>query len=154
DRSTRRDYLVVPDLGVALGMRVAGWNYNIQHGRRFEPLTMTDDAGNVVWRATYDAFGTARIDETSRVSLSLRLPGQYYDAETGLHYNLARYYDPRLGRYLQRDPLGCEGGSWNEYIYCGGDPLNRLDPTGEFLPLLVLAVGAGIGALIGAGIET
>jgi RHS repeat-associated protein len=148
-RTTRRDYLVVPDLGVPVAQRVQGWNYYLHHGRRFEPLAMTDDNGRVVWKATYDAFGVASI-ETSRVSLALRLPGQYFDNETGLHYNLARYYDPRLGRFVQRDPLGYGGGCWNEYIYCGGDPLNRSDPAGEFLWILA---GAAIGAAIGGGIE-
>jgi RHS repeat-associated protein len=148
-RSSRRDYLVVPELGVPLAQRVDGWNYYVHHGRRFEPLLMTDRSGRVVWRARYDAFGAATI-ENPEVPLPLRLPGQYFDAETGLHYNLARYYDPGLGRYLQRDPLGSDAGSWNEYIYCGGDPLNRYDPTGEFLPILI---GAAIGAVVAGGIE-
>lgn len=150
-RASRRDYLVVPDLGVALAQREDGSNYYPHYGKRLEPLMMTDDRGRVVWSAKYDAFGSARI-EISHVSLALRLPGQYFDAETGLHYSLARYYDPHLGRYLQRDPLGYDGGSWDEYIYCDGDPLNRCDPTGEFLPLIILA-GAGIGAGVAAGIE-
>ena len=62
--------------------------------------------------------------------LPLRLPGQYYDRETGLHYNYFRDYDPATGRYVQSDPIGLEGGI-NSYLYADADPLSRIDPTGE-----------------------
>ncbi len=58
-----------------------------------------------------------------------RFPGQYFDNETGLHYNLSRYYDPELGRYLETDPIGQAGGL-NLYAYAGADPVNALDPFG------------------------
>ncbi|SCC34099.1 RHS repeat-associated core domain-containing protein, partial [Gilliamella intestini] len=55
--------------------------------------------------------------------------GQYYDEETGLHYNLNRYYDPFTGRYITQDPLGILGGL-NSYQYAGSDPINWVDPLG------------------------
>jgi RHS repeat-associated protein len=56
-------------------------------------------------------------------------PGQYFDTETGYHYNYHRYYDPKTGRYLTPDPIGLAGGS-NPYV--GADPVNAVDPWGLF----------------------
>jgi RHS repeat-associated protein len=56
-------------------------------------------------------------------------PGQYYDQETGLHYNYFRYYDPSTGRYITSDPIGMEGGL-NTFLYAVGNPLSNDDPFG------------------------
>ena len=73
------------------------------------PRVVTDQAGTIVWRADYEPFGKANIT-TSTITMNLRLPGQYFDSETGLHYNYFRDYDPSTGRYLQSDPIGLAGG--------------------------------------------
>jgi len=62
-------------------------------------------------------------------TLNLRFAGQQYDGETGFHYNYFRTYDPATGRYITSDPIGLEGGL-NTYGYVGGNPINRIDPTG------------------------
>jgi len=67
------------------------------------PIMLTDANQQVAWDATYDPFGKADIT-TSTVTNNLRFPGQYYDAETGLHYNWHRYYWPEVGRYMGPDP--------------------------------------------------
>ena len=106
----------------------------------------------MVWQADYDAFGNARIETGTEIFQPFRLAGQYLDDETGLHYSAARYYDPSLGRYLSMDLLFLEGGSDNFYAYCNGDPINGIDPTGEFIFCAIL-IGAAVGAAIGAGVE-
>jgi RHS repeat-associated protein len=92
------------------------------------PLAVEDAAGQTVWRCTYTAYGSARIDAESRIGYSLRFPGHYFDVETGLHYNRFRYYSPELGRYLQCDPEGISGGL-NLYAYTE-NPLVHVDIRG------------------------
>ena len=93
------------------------------------PQALTDASGAVVWRADYDPFGRATVDPSSTVEFNVRFPGQYFDAETGLHYNYYRDYDPDTGRYLQPDPIGLKGGV-NTYTYADNNPLRFVDPLG------------------------
>lgn len=98
------------------------------------PLKLTDENGTVVWRADYTPFGKASIDDDpdgdgQAVEINFRPAGQYFDSETGLHYNYHRYYDPQLGRYLRTDPIGLAGGV-NPYVYVFNNPVNLVDPYG------------------------
>ncbi|WP_431686589.1 RHS repeat domain-containing protein [Hahella sp. NBU794] len=92
------------------------------------PQAMTDSAQNVVWKTQQTPFGET-VEETSSVVQPLRFPGQYADPESGLSYNYFRDYDPSLGRYVQSDPIGLQGGL-NTYGYVGGRPLIFIDPPG------------------------
>ena len=87
------------------------------------------DTNNVVgWAWDSTAFGVAQPSVT-KVNFNLRFPGQYYDAITKQHYNLNRYYNPEIGRYMEADPIGLEGGL-NPYAYAGSNPVMNTDPSG------------------------
>ena len=103
------------------------------------PRLGTDQAGIPVWRWESPAFGDAPPSLQLR-TVNLRFPGQYFDAETGLHQNWHREYDPRIGRYVQSDPVGLMGGS-NSYAYVEADPVTYTDETGA-LPWIAAAVWA------------
>ena len=90
---------------------------------------ITDANGMIVWEGIYKPFGEAAVNPGSIITNNWRLPGQYYDQESGLYYNYFRYYDPNIGRYLTPDPIGLEGGI-NRYVYVSNKPLNSIDPFG------------------------
>jgi len=88
-----------------LFMEQGGRYYFYHNDHLGTPQQMTSVSGAVVWAAEYEAFGKAMVDASSTVTNNLRFPGQYYDEETGLHYNFHRYYDSGIGRYTSVDPL-------------------------------------------------
>nr|KAJ8743970.1 RHS domain-containing protein [Delftia sp. PS-11] len=115
------------------------------------PRELTNADGHIVWAASYKAWGaTASIDypavpqtvrmgntlalhqveqeQDSRPEQHLRFQGQYFDMETGLHYNRFRYYDPDVGRFVSQDPIGLAGG-FNVYQYAL-NPVDWIDPLG------------------------
>ena len=82
-----------------------------------QPQKMTDDSQVVVWNHVTRPFGETE-SLTGAATNNQRFPGQYADGESGYAYNYFRDYDPRLGRYLQSDPIGLGGGA--EYLcVCG-----------------------------------
>ena len=94
------------------------------------PREMTDIHGNLLWYGEYTAWG--RLKKNERVYRNahqpFRLQNQYYDEETGLHYNLMRYYEPEAGRFVNQDPIGLWGGD-NLYSF-GNQVLDFIDPLG------------------------
>lgn len=107
------------------------------------PQVMTDQQGTVVWAAEYEPFGKATVI-TSTITNNLRFPGQYYDAETGLHYNWHRDYDPETGRYLQADPAGIRNGENHLYAYAKNNPVLYIDPEGLWAEVCVAFALRGI----------
>ena len=114
------------------GMRIAtvdnGSLYYVHTDHLGAPLALTDSSGTVQWKGSYDPYGNVTV-EVNNLDQSQRFPGQRYSAETGLHYNYFRDYDPEIGRYLQSDPIGLNGGI-NTYGYVGGNPMMYYDQYG------------------------
>lgn len=157
--------------------QINGRLYAIDADHLNTPRRLTNAQGQVVWQWLIAGFGEANPTTGATgyaqegtasgrsygeaVRFDLRYPGQVWDEETGLSYNLHRYYDAGTGRYVQADPIGLEGG-WNRFGYAGGNPASYTDPTGQFavvipfIPAIVtgtdIAVGAGLGAL-GYGLD-
>ena len=102
------------------------WYHNDHLGT---PQVMTTSSGAVVWSTKYTSFGIASVDAGSLVVNQLRFSGQYFDNETGFHYNWNRYYNPKIGRFLRLDPIGFNGGL-NLYVYSKSNPLKNIDSSG------------------------
>ncbi|WP_236478648.1 RHS repeat domain-containing protein, partial [Pseudomonas syringae] len=92
------------------------------------PLEITDAEGQIVWQAKYRPWGAVEKLLVNEVEQNLRFQGQYFDVETGLHYNTFRYYDPEIGRFITQDPIGLSGGD-NLYQYAP-NPNGWVDPLG------------------------
>ncbi|MBE1496086.1 RHS repeat-associated protein [Amycolatopsis lexingtonensis] len=91
------------------------------------PSELLEESGEVAWHRQATLWGKV-LDGPGRATTPLRFPGQYHDAETGLHYNLNRYYDPEAGRYLSHDPLGLDPGPDSQaYVH---NPTALADPLG------------------------
>ncbi|WP_411961871.1 RHS repeat-associated core domain-containing protein [Escherichia sp. F1] len=105
------------------------WYYHTDLTGTVQEVTAPD--GTLVWAGYQAGFGENRGDISNSGAYfeqPLRLPGQYYDEETGLHYNLFRYYAPECGRFVSQDPIGLNGGL-NLYAYAP-NPLSWSDPLG------------------------
>ena len=135
-------------------------HYAIQPDHLNTPRRLVQSDGQVAWQWAYSAFGEEQPTIASNrfantalnqsfgttsvpaVTFNLRYPGQYFDQESGLHYNLNRSYDSGRGRYTQADPIDLHGG-WNRFSYVGQNPLSFTDPEG------LAALGSTAGGFIG-----
>ena len=109
----------------------ATFNY-LQTDHLGTPMLATTRTGALSWKGVSEAFGAAGVLQgQSTTTMNLRFPGQYFDEETGTHYNFRRDYQPRVGRFLQNDPVALWGGV-NVYAYVGGNPIFSIDPRGLF----------------------
>jgi RHS repeat-associated protein len=102
------------------------FHYQLDHLGTPQELTAPD--GEIVWSAHYRAYGKIAKLDVNTVTNPLRFQGQYFDPESGLHYNRHRYYNPDVGRYLTPDPVKLAGGL-NGYQYVP-NPTGWVDPLG------------------------
>jgi RHS repeat-associated protein len=107
-----------------------------QHGN---VVALLGSSNNILEKYTYDAFGTPKITDAngnvrteSAYGNRFMFTGREYLKELGIYDYRHRFYDPGLGRFLQRDPIGFAAGDTNLFRYCGDDPVNRRDPLGLF----------------------
>lgn len=127
------------DLGTHRAAAQTRWRHSVpdadEVSRRFyaivtesvgTPSELVDEDGTIAWRATTSLWGRPLADDEGLCPLAF--PGQYRDPETGLHHNLARYYDPDTAQYLSPDPLGLVPGP-NHHAYVD-NPLRWTDPLG------------------------
>jgi RHS repeat-associated protein len=97
------------------------------------PQELTDQKGDIAWSAHYKAWGQIQEQRSAfavqqGLTNPIRFQGQYHDHETGLHYNRYRYYDPQVGRFISKDPIGLAGGI-NLHQYAP-NPTQWIDPLG------------------------
>lgn len=124
------------------------------------PQAVTNRAGAIVWKATYDPFGQATVNADPDAdgipfTLNIRFPGQYFDVESGLNYNRYRDYNPETGRYLESDPMGLEGGL-NTFGYAAGNPISNTDSLGLLSDCEKNALANGLAQatpFVGAGLS-
>ncbi len=119
---------------VPSGGGATGGTYFIHTDQLGTPRQVSDDQQTIVWRWDSAPFGDSAADEDpdgdlTKFTLNLRFPGQYFDAESGLYYNYFRTYDPTIGRYIESDPVGLNGGL-NIFGYVNGSPMGYSDPLG------------------------
>ncbi len=131
------DYLWLDDLPVGVLSGATGTVAYLEPDHLNTPRVAVDPVRNVAiwkWPLGNDAFGESAPQQDpdgdgTQFVLNLRLPGQYFDAESGLSYNYFRDYDASTGRYVESDPIGLFGGI-STYAYVGGNPLSFVDPFG------------------------
>ena len=102
------------------------YHYHLDH--LGTPRELTNEQGKIVWKARYKTYGNLALKEVDEVENNLRFQGQYFDEETGLHYNRFRYYSPDTGQFINQDPIGLLGGL-NNYQYAP-NPISWIDPLG------------------------
>jgi RHS repeat-associated protein len=138
--AAREEIVWLGDLPVATVQ--GGVAYAIAPDHLGAPHQIVNASNQQVWFWDHDPFGQGLPVAAAGFSHDLRFPGQIFDVETGLHHNGYRDYDPRLGRYVESDPIGLAGGI-NTYAYAGNDPVSLIDPSGRF-PLLPVIVAAAV----------
>ena len=152
--AANRDYVWLGDMPVAVvdtAGAVSAVNYVHVDGLN-TPRVVADAGGAVIWQWAFQGnpFGEQAPATSNGYTFNLRLPGQYYNAESGLVYNVNRDYEPSTGRYTQSDPIGLRGGL-STYLYANGSPMIVVDPLGlsGICRAVLTTVGSVCGGYVG-----
>jgi len=124
----KETYVFEPENFKPVAQVVDGKTYHYHLDHLGTPRELTDDQGKIVWKVRYKTYGNVAVKEVEEVENNLRFQGQYFDEETGLHYNRFRYYNPNTGQFITQDPIGLLGGV-NNYQYAP-NPVGWVDPFG------------------------
>ncbi|WP_281852236.1 RHS repeat-associated core domain-containing protein [Dyella sp. GSA-30] len=128
--TTNRDYIWLDGLPVAVVDSGTTSTINYVHADGLgTPRAISDSAGNTVWQWAYQSNPFGEQSPIGSYVYNLRFPGQYFDAESGLHYNVNRSYEAAIGRYVQSDPIGLAGGV-SSFGYALSRPMAFTDPLG------------------------
>lgn len=124
----QKTYVYEPESFKPIAMVQDGEIYHYHLDHLGTPRELTNQQGKLVWKARYKTYGNVAVKAVEEIENNLRFQGQYFDQETGLHYNRHRYYDPSIGQFTTQDPIGLLGGV-NNYQYAP-NPTGWVDPLG------------------------
>jgi RHS repeat-associated protein len=150
--TTSRDYVWMDGMPVGIVDHTGTTTVNFVHADGLgSPRAVTNSSGALLWQWAYasNPFGERAPASATGYVVNLRFPGQYFDAESGLNYNVNRDYEPAVGRYLQSDPTGLAAGPAT-YLYVNGNPLMLSDSLGLSWEQGGAALGCGIGGGVGS----
>lgn len=147
-------YLQGPNIDEHLAMvRGADNTYHYYHADGLGSIVAITDKNQKVDEVyTYSAFGV--VDSVGNgISNPYRFAGREWDSEAGLYYNRARYYNPKIGRFISKDPIGFASGDTNLYRYVGNNPVNHTDPQGLIIDPVTVAASVLLTTLVVQGVE-
>ncbi len=134
-----------------VAMTSAGITYYLTYNQVGSLKLVADSSGNVVKRIDFDSFGNILNDSDPTFSIPFGFAGGLHDKDTGLVKFGYRDYDPEVGRWTAKDPIRFAGGDTDLYGYVLNDPVNLVDPDGQFaLSLTAFGTAVVAGASVGA----
>ena len=123
-------YIHGPNIDEPLAVQ-QGTNTYYYHADGLGSITdLSNASGSIVQTYSYDSFGN--MTATGNIRQPFTYTAREYDSETGMYFYRARYYDPKVGRFVTKDPIGFAGDDVNLYNYVGANPINWIDPEGLY----------------------